>query len=471
VVGERRLREEADAMRWVRRRVVASFVLLGVLALLGASLVAYELAVGTREPIDRARRAEAKVLHTAEIGRHGTAIAAFLYAHALAPLPSARIADIEHRLDETLGHLAALGPLVSIDEMLAYLRARLLLYRFQTAARAALAAGSRGERELALAALQDRVLPVLEEARPIVDWVIDKNQRAANRHFRESHDRMWRVLRATVLGVMLFIVLVAATGGYMLATVRRQQARIREQTLRREQALRDLDSFAGRIAHDIRGPLAPLVLASQTLRQSRDPEVLERASERIERCARHAADLVESLLAFSRAGEARAGGRCDVAAAVARALEQARHSAREARIDLAVDVPTCEGAMEAPLLAQVVQNLVSNAIRHMPADAATRRIAVRGRVVGDRCRIEVADTGRGIPPGLRGLVFRPFYQRDEQRGGTGLGLATVKRLVEGHNGEVGIEDNPGGGAVFWFTIPRAPSGRSGPVSSRKMNAS
>ena len=87
---------------------------------------------------------------------------------------------------------------------------------------------------------------------------------------------------------------------------------------------------------------------------------------------------------------------------------------------------------------------------------ASGAITLRGREVDGCFCFEVEDTGPGLPPGAEAQVFAPFVRLPEAKGkaGIGLGLATVKRLVEANGGEVGVASPPGDGARFWFTLPR-----------------
>jgi signal transduction histidine kinase len=127
-------------------------------------------------------------------------------------------------------------------------------------------------------------------------------------------------------------------------------------------------------------------------------------------------------------------------------------------------------------LRQVFLNLVENAIKFTPREGS---VTLRARMVdaGDdpsageddaglallaptraRLEVRVIDTGIGIPPRERGKVFDAFYQVDSsstrEYGGTGLGLSIVKRLVEGHGGTIGIEENRPRGTVFVVTLPQ-----------------
>ena len=110
-----------------------------------------------------------------------------------------------------------------------------------------------------------------------------------------------------------------------------------------------------------------------------------------------------------------------------------------------------EGALE-----QVLLNLLSNAVRHTVAGDS---IGVSAIAAGDRVRIEVADTGEGIDPGLLPALFDRFTRADTARsrdtGGAGLGLAICHAIVEAHGGTISAESPPGEGARFVVDLPRA----------------
>jgi len=100
-------------------------------------------------------------------------------------------------------------------------------------------------------------------------------------------------------------------------------------------------------------------------------------------------------------------------------------------------------------------NLLNNAIKYMGDDGHERRVTVRVRDLGQRARVEVADTGPGIPRELLPTLFEP-YVRGATGGkpGIGLGLATVKRIAQTHGGRAGVESTPGKGSCFWFELPK-----------------
>jgi signal transduction histidine kinase len=102
-----------------------------------------------------------------------------------------------------------------------------------------------------------------------------------------------------------------------------------------------------------------------------------------------------------------------------------------------------------------VSNLVGNAIKYM-GDAPTKRVLIRARDERQMVRIEVEDTGPGVPEEFRERIFDPFVRAAAvSTPGLGLGLATVRRLAEAHGGAVGLESGVGKGSRFWVVLPKA----------------
>ena len=110
-------------------------------------------------------------------------------------------------------------------------------------------------------------------------------------------------------------------------------------------------------------------------------------------------------------------------------------------------------------LAQIMRNLLSNALRHTPEGGQITVSATVWRTAPPAVRIVVADTGEGIPPDDLPHVFDRFWRADRSRAretaGSGLGLAIAKHLVQAHGGEMGVESEVGRGSRFWFTLPVA----------------
>ncbi len=123
---------------------------------------------------------------------------------------------------------------------------------------------------------------------------------------------------------------------------------------------------------------------------------------------------------------------------------------RQASSDLSVRA-------DATRFKQMLMNLLGNAIKFTPQGG---RIELAAQQLGEVVRVEVRDSGPGIPPEEQQRIFEAFYrlsQTDKTPEGTGLGLAITRRLVELHGGYLGLESQPGSGSCFYFTLPTVPT--------------
>ena len=113
-------------------------------------------------------------------------------------------------------------------------------------------------------------------------------------------------------------------------------------------------------------------------------------------------------------------------------------------------------AMDGKMVQRVLYNLVHNAIRHTPTDGT---VDIRAQDAGAEVRIEVSDTGEGIPKKDLPHLFERFYRAERSRsrnfGGTGLGLSIAKGIVEAHGGRLWVESSVGVGSTFGFALPKA----------------
>jgi signal transduction histidine kinase len=112
---------------------------------------------------------------------------------------------------------------------------------------------------------------------------------------------------------------------------------------------------------------------------------------------------------------------------------------------------------------------MGNAAKYL-ADSSVRHIKVRAAEASGVVRIEVEDTGPGVPAGLEEAIFEPYVRAaGATQAGLGLGLATVRRLCTAHGGQAGVRSSPGRGSVFWITLPSAPPADAGaPESERRI---
>jgi two-component system OmpR family sensor kinase len=346
-------------------------------------------------------------------------------------------------------------------------------------ARQVLEVGRQAEQEYQRAvgraiALRDRRTPSLESMARLDREVQGTRERldlalaalAAGERHDFDHARAEATSRARsgvrVLGVAIVAALLLAIGlawalGRTLAGLSRSRAELDASLARLEGANRDLDAFAGRIAHDLRNILAPLPLTAARLRQqAHDRAFVETSADRIERVGRRAEGLIEALLAFARAGQP-----TDAAAAA-----PAKASAHEALDDLAqlrslVDAEvTVEGddleVRCAPsLLYTVMANLLSNALKCVEG-RPRRQVRVSVRRDGGLGEITVSDTGPGLSEETQPRIFEPFYRAPDAKGpGTGIGLATVQRIVQAYGGRLTVRSRLGQGATFVVRMPLA----------------
>jgi PAS domain S-box-containing protein len=240
-----------------------------------------------------------------------------------------------------------------------------------------------------------------------------------------------------------------------------------EGRLRRSDRLAALGELAAGLAHEIRNPLTSLLTFSRHLTRRFDDEqfrakfqsVVPRELERINR-------IVERLLELSRPSRLSFAA-VRVPALLERAVELYAHELESRPVhvtrDYARDLPTLWADAEA--LYQVLVNLLRNALDAMPSGGRlalrtawdAEHVALPGRrraAGGRRVRIEIEDTGVGIPPGDADRVFNPFFTT--KAGGTGLGLALTHKIVEDHGGSIDFRSAPGGGTVFRIVLPLFP---------------
>jgi signal transduction histidine kinase len=224
-----------------------------------------------------------------------------------------------------------------------------------------------------------------------------------------------------------------------------------------EQMRRDLTAM---IYHDLRGPLLSVQASLSGLNRvinSADRSLAEDFIHLGQQNLRRLTRMVKSLLDIERleAGQAAIHRkRTALRPLFDEALDLIYPLAQEARQDLVCEIddelPQVE--IDADMILRVVTNLMENAIKHTPPGG---RISVRAAADGDAVRTSVIDTGAGIPPSYREAVFNKYFrlQHAEAPNGAGLGLAYCRLAVEAHGGRIWVEGEPGGGAVFAFTVP------------------
>lgn len=222
--------------------------------------------------------------------------------------------------------------------------------------------------------------------------------------------------------------------------------------------------FMANISHELRTPAASLKAIAETLEDGAldDPvlarDFLGRMNAEVDRLTQ----VIQELGQLSRIESGAAPmlkepfDLADTVRAAANRLEpQAGRAGLKLHLELPVHLPAALGDRER--IEQVLMNLLHNAIKFTPAGGSVTLSAGAGR---DGIQVTVSDTGVGIAPEDLPRVFERFYKADRARsgGGTGLGLAVAKHIVEAHGGRIWAESTEGKGSTFRFTLPLAPRG-------------
>ena len=290
--------------------------------------------------------------------------------------------------------------------------------------------------------------------------------------FFQSRVYMFGVLFA--IGTMLYFTAFMATS--ITSRLRRREGEIvrlsealREHTedlTQAYEALRYLEGvrsdYLHRVAHHIRSPLATVERMLAVVAEGRTGQLPERALEILERARvriREMLALARDLLVLSRTREApplAQREKVDLVTVVQEVAQEFRRQAASASISLLTECPECpvEVMGDPGSLKELVENLVSNAVKYTP-DGGDVRIAVELRA--NRAELAVSDTGIGIPEDEREEIFGEFYRaasaRETGKEGTGLGLSIVKAIVEAFGGELSVESAVGKGTCFRVDLP------------------
>lgn len=217
---------------------------------------------------------------------------------------------------------------------------------------------------------------------------------------------------------------------------------------------RDLDDFAHAVSHDLKAPLRAIFHLFEEAKEqlaARDVAGAQATVLQVQPRLERLFNMIDGVLRVTTAGRLAQADHVDTAAVVREVVANLDVPAGfEVRI--AEGLPAVVGGKAN--LAQVFQNLVDNAIKHHPGPTAV--IEVSWRDAGTHYEFSVADDGRGIPPDQRQRVFELFQTipRPDQAGGTGIGLALVRKVVLANGGTVVVEDNEPRGARFRFTWPK-----------------
>jgi signal transduction histidine kinase len=220
--------------------------------------------------------------------------------------------------------------------------------------------------------------------------------------------------------------------------------------------LAGLGQMAAVIVHEVKNPLGIIRVAAGTLKQrARDDASIELAA-----CVEDEVDRVDAtvrrLLELARPPQPRFAD-CDLERMIEQTLDRLRPDLQAAGVIVRTELAAVRARVDADELRRALLNLLLNARAAMP-DGGTLAVRLRppppaATGPGRSVEIDVEDSGVGMDEATRRQLFRPFFTT--RHGGTGLGLAFVKRVVEDHRGAIRVESQPGRGSLFTVTIPTA----------------
>lgn len=290
---------------------------------------------------------------------------------------------------------------------------------------------------------------------PFIDWTrVDIHE--------EAIDELAR--RVLILGISGLLVNTLAVA--LREQARRYQAlaeqlgetnrslRAAEAQVRRGERLAALGQLTAGLAHELRNPLGTIKASADMLDRNlpEGDEIARELAGYISSEVDRTNSLVSRFLDFARPLELRRSP-ADLSDAIARAAAAAKRDADGHGVSLRVLSPA-EGIsfpLDAELMERVFLNLMMNAIQ---ASAPGGEVIIQSRTEGNDALVAVTDRGAGIPAEKIESIFNPFFTTKSN--GTGLGLAIVAKIVDEHNGKIGVESTPGEGSTFTVRLPMVP---------------
>jgi signal transduction histidine kinase len=287
--------------------------------------------------------------------------------------------------------------------------------------------------------------------------------------FRPTHKRLRSLEHAArALAAGRTDVRANETGGDEVSTLAREFNRMADDLHQRAAALAASDKARRQLLADvshelmtpltaIRGYIETLLMPDLSLDAASRGRYLDVVGQETYKLEAIVGDLLD-VARIEGGGEPFTPGPVSVEDLFRRIVDRHHPTMRQNNVKVTVDVaPDAEEVSgDAPRLEQALQNLASNAIRHMPDGGS---LTLQSQREGDRIRIRVQDTGPGIPPDHLPHIFDRFYKVDASRSGTtipsgsGLGLSIVQTIVRRHGGEVRALNAPTGGAIFEILLP------------------
>lgn len=281
------------------------------------------------------------------------------------------------------------------------------------------------------------------------------------------HPLRWAI-DATTVAAIAALGIWAAEQSRLRARLARENATLAAEHLQEAERMRTLaeelqesrrqrEQFLGMVTHEIKGVLTVLSGYTQliTRPEGRRPDIVERLAvavpPQMQRLARLVNDL-QDLSRIERDSFQIHRGRCDLVEMARSVVEEQQPGTNGHRIVLESEVDGLLGQWDCDRLAQVLSNLVRNAVNYSPAGG---EVTVRVAVLDGQARVSVRDQGVGIAAEDIPRLFKPYsrLERTQEVKGTGLGLLISKAIVEAHGGNIDVQSQLNRGSTFTFALP------------------
>jgi signal transduction histidine kinase len=282
----------------------------------------------------------------------------------------------------------------------------------------------------------------------------EADRRGANEAQRKIEDLQSEGTAVRLALGLAIIVVTSVLGITVTRAIGRTERGLHDQRDALEARNRELDAFAGRVSHDLRGPLNTIKLAASMLGEENPGE--KPTVEIMQRAVTQMTELVNDLLQLSRAGAPPPGSVADIAPAATSLQTDLTPLVQQAGGALRIDLEPASVTCSQGLLREVLWNLGENAVKYHRPDVPPS-VELVGRARAGRYRLRVIDNGRGMTTEESSHVFEPFFRGGRTRDvpGTGLGLAIVRRVIEASGGSVAVESQPDHGTTFTVDLPLA----------------
>lgn len=212
-----------------------------------------------------------------------------------------------------------------------------------------------------------------------------------------------------------------------------------------------LGRAAAQVAHEVKNPLAGLLLYSMHLKSKLGESAKSETAlvDKIVDTINHLTGRVEQILGFARpVNLTRSSGNLNRMVNDVLELLQPQITANKIDVRLSLSENTSDGMIDNTSMRGALMNLLLNAIEAMPEGG---RLSVTSEQIDDTLRLEIADTGQGINEDLVRNIFEPFFTTKEQ--GLGLGMPYAKKIIEQHGGAITLDSKPGEGTTIRISLP------------------